>query len=244
MTTVLHTLSDGSSVRVMKASSLVKIPVWKGNRIIDSAHVAQIRDTIGSNVRTLDFGYRLVTYEITDGGGRLGFETVLVDGQHRHAVLCEHFRAPYFGEDFDVIVTEKRVESEMDIIEYFNTLNNVKAMTWSEPKLVVNAYIAALEAKYNVGRAKLIRQGATQRPYLSSEKVREALEKIGGLRCGKSDIAAFIARVDEWNVTQLRGADLAIVHGGKNAEMIARAASMKFMLALDPKLPWIAFARS
>ena len=61
MAVVLHTLSDGSSVRAMKASELVKIPVWKGNRIIDPTHVAQIRDTIGSNVRALDFGYRLVS---------------------------------------------------------------------------------------------------------------------------------------------------------------------------------------
>lgn len=245
MTSVLHSLGDGSVVRLLKASELVGIPVWKGNRIIDPAHVAQIRGTVGANVRILDFGYRLVTYEIVDGGGARRMETVLVDGQHRHAVLCEHFRPPYFGEDFLVVVTEKHVDSEMDIIEYFNTLNNVKAITWSDPKLVANAYICALEAEFNRGlrpKAALIRQGATHRPYLSAEKIREGLERIEGLRGGKADIAAFVSRVVAWNMERLRGADLEIALGGKHSDMIGKAATMKFMLALDPKLPWLRLA--
>jgi hypothetical protein len=242
MASILHTLGDGSVLRIVMASDIVKIPVWKGNRIIDPVHVENIRTTVGANVRSLDFGYRLVTYEITDGGGAISSETVLVDGQHRHAVLCEHFRPPYFGEDFPVVVTEKHVESEIDIIEYFNTLNNVKAMTWSEPKLIANAYIAALESEFNKGirpKSFLIRKGATHRPYLSADKVREGLEKITGLRGGKADIATFVARVKAWNDEQLRLAEVSIAYGGKNAEMIGKAAGMKFMLALDPKLPWL-----
>jgi len=229
----------------MAASELVKIPVWKGNRIIDAAHVAQIRETVGENVRALDFGYRLVTCEILDGGGHPQLETNLVDGQHRHAVLCEHFRSPYFGTDFQVVVTEKRVESEMDVIEYFNMLNNVKAMTWSEPELVANSYIAALEKEFNKVRGpKLIRKGATCRPYISSEKIREAFGKIGALRGGRADIAAFVRRVVEWNEAQIRGSELALALGGKYSEFIAKAATQRFMLAVDPRLPWIALARS
>ena len=33
-TTVLHTLHDGSIIRVMGARELIKIPVWHGNNII------------------------------------------------------------------------------------------------------------------------------------------------------------------------------------------------------------------
>ena len=239
MASTLHTLNDGSSLQLLSARALTGVRVWKGNRIIDGAHVKQIQETVGENVRLLDFGYRIVRYEVEDAGGATIQETVLVDGQHRHAVLCDYFRGALFADDFPVIVTIKDVESEVDIIEYFNTLNNVKAITWSDPNLVANAYLKALETQFNKPRALNIRQGATHRPYLSAEKIREELLKVAGLRGGKADIETFIHKVVRWNEEGLRTAEVAIALGGKNADMIAKAAAHKFMLALDPKLPWI-----
>lgn len=239
MDTILHTLSDGSSLRVMKASELVNIPVWKGNRIIDSAHVAAIRDTVGSNVRILDFGYRLVTYDDIDAGGRPVRITELVDGQHRHAVLCDHFKPPYFGEDFNVIVTVKHVESELEIIEYFNMLNHVKSITWTDSNLIINAYIAALEHAFNKPKMVFIRPKATQRPYLCVEKVREELKKYSGLSGTRTVIDTFVRKVVAWNTERQRMAELETTLSGKNTEILAKAASIGFMLATDPKLPWI-----
>ncbi len=237
--TSLATLNDGSTLLQMPASELVRIPVWKGNRIIDHGHVRTIAEAVGPNVRVLDFGYRLVRYTVNDGAGIPTTVTELVDGQHRHAVLREYFEPPFFGEDFQVIATVKHVESEMDIIEYFNTLNSVKSITWSDPTLIANAYICALEKAFNKPKALLIRSGETRRPYLSAEKIREELKKYTGLRGTKAEITGFVERVVAWNNARIRSADLESAFGARNAEFATRASSIGFMLAVDPKLPWI-----
>jgi len=223
----------------MKASELVSVPVWKGNRIIDSAHVAAIRSTVGSAVQSLDFGYRLVTYNAMDAAGRTILVTELVDGQHRHAVLCEHFKPPYFGTDFDVVVTVKHVDSELEIIEYFNTLNSVKSIIWTDTNLVVNAYIAALERAFNKPKHVFIRKAATHRPYLSAEKIREELKKYSALPGSKSAVEAFVGKVVAWNTERMRTAELEAALSGKSAEALTKAAGIGFMLAIDAKLPWI-----
>jgi hypothetical protein len=238
-TVPLYTLNDGSSLRVIKASELVSIPVWKGNRIIDSAHVTSIRETVGANVRILDFGYRLVTYDVLDAGGRRVRVTELVDGQHRHAVLCEHFRAPYFGEDFNVVVTVKQVESELEIIEYFNMLNHVKSITWTDMNLVANAYIIALERAFNKPKMLYIRPKSTTRPYLCVDKVREELKKYSGLSGSRAAIDEFVRKVVAWNTERVLNAELEAALGGRHAEFLTKAAGVGFMLAVDPRLPWI-----
>jgi hypothetical protein len=239
MNSVLHTLNDGSIVQIMKASDLVKIGVWKGNRIIDSDHVKAIMTTVDKHVSSLDFGYRLVNYKIMDGGGKSITITELVDGQHRHAVLCEYFKTNLFSEDFPVVVTIKHVESEDDIVEYFNMLNNVKPIIWSDPTLIINKYIGALEKAFNKSKSLMIRLGATHRPYLSADKLRDEFNKYKGLSGNKSDVSAFVERVNNWNNERVRTADLTVALGGKHSEFVGKAANVGFMLAVDPKLPWI-----
>lgn len=238
--TLLHCLGNGSEVKIIKASELVKILVWKGNRNIDPAHVAAIKNSV-EDVKTLDFGYRLVTYDSIDGGGNPIEETVLVDGQHRHAVLSEYFKESLFTDiyDFPVVVTIKNVESESDIIEYFNALNHVKPIKWDDPELIVNNYIQALEKRFNTNKTKpLFRKDATGRPYLSILKVREELRKHE-LRGSKHAISTFIQNVVKWNEGRLKMADALTAFGDKFADYLERAASVKFMLAVDPKLSWI-----
>jgi hypothetical protein len=201
--------------------------------------VRTIAEAVGPTVRALDFGYRCVSYNVIDAGGAPVPVVELVDGQHRHAVLCEYFEPPFFGEDFDVIVTVKRVESEIEIIEYFNTLNSVKVITWTDSTLVANTYIAALEKAFNKPKALMIRSGETRRPYLSADKIREELKKYAGLRGTKAEILAFVGRVVAWNTERVRHADLESAFGARNAEFATRAAGIGFMLAVDPKLPWI-----
>jgi hypothetical protein len=232
-----HTFSDGSSMRLMSARSLVLLPVWKGNRIIDAAHVATLKAAVGNDVKRLDLNpYRLVRYAVEDAGGAMSTMVVLVDGQHRQAVLKDWF-ATADATDFMVVVVEKCVECEDDIIEYFNMLNNVKAITWSEPNMVINAYMKELMMEFNVGKARLIRGGSTRRPYLSEDDLRKGLAAVGDrLKCGRAHVAAFIARVKAYNVA--RRAEASGVTG-KNADIIARAATLNFMLAVNPRLPWI-----
>lgn len=237
----LYTLGDGSKLAKMTAVELVRTTVWKGNRIIDPTHVAKIKATVRDNVKTLDFGYRLVTYDVTNARGEISKETVLVDGQHRHAVLVDYFThsaMPAF-DDFPVTVTVKHVECEDDIVEYFNCLNNVKPIIWDDKELVINKYIAALEREFNGGKIKLIRQGGTGRPYLSVDKLREALKTVSELKGTRAAITEFVNRVAAWNDKHLASADARIAFGDKYEHYIERAVSVDFMLAVDPRLPWI-----
>ena len=52
---MLHTLHDGSILRVMGAKDLIRVPVWHGNRIIDNAHVQKIKDGLGPKIQKLDY---------------------------------------------------------------------------------------------------------------------------------------------------------------------------------------------
>jgi hypothetical protein len=231
---VLHTLSDGSIVRRMGSRELIAIPVWKGNRVIDMMHVQNLQAAIGLNVKTLDFGYRIVTYNTTDAAGRVIQESAIVDGQHRARVLSEYYASCPSDVDFPVVVLEKRVESEYDVISYFNAINNSKPIKYTDSNLVVNKYIQELEKVFNVKKQLAIRPKATCRPYLSADKLREQFTKYAN-HLSDSSIAAeqFATRVKEWNQTQL----LAVT--ATDPEIVQKAAKAEFMLAVDSRLRWI-----
>ena len=236
----LHTLHDGSRLVILRARELIDIPVWQGNRIIDHAHVAQIGSGVAT-VQTLDFGYRLVRCPVIDAGGANVWAVYLVDGQHRHAVLRAHFAGELCAADFDVVVLVKDVATEMEIIEYFNTLNTVKPILWSDPNLVVNLYLQGLEGEFNKGKTILLRKGATCRPYLSVDKVREQLTiRARRLVANRAAVAAFVARVRAWNEEGVRRADVEMLAlPEKEAERLSKAAKLRFVLAHDARLPWI-----
>jgi hypothetical protein len=241
MNTVIHTLHDASHLATMKASALIEVPVWQGNRIIDHVHVRRIGDAIDGNVRMLDFGYRLVRCPVVDAGGAVVPTLFLVDGQHRHAVLRNHFQTHLCSDDFDVVVLIKDVSTEMDIIEYFNTLNTVKPILWTDPNLVVNEYISRLEAEFNRGKSVFLRKGSTCRPYLSVDKLREQLlARASRLSTSRAQIAAFVARVREWNEERVKEADLEMLTLTEKAgEQLERAAKLGFLLARDVRMRWI-----
>ena len=121
---MLHTFHDGSVLRTMSAKELVRVPIWNGQRTLDKAHAARIRDAVGAAVDRLDSGYRIVYYNEPNTGGKMVRQSYLIDGQHRAEVLREHFLSSLCEPDFTVVVTEKEVESETDAIEFFNAINN------------------------------------------------------------------------------------------------------------------------
>jgi hypothetical protein len=260
---VLHTLSDGSVLRVMGAKEMLAVPVWQGQRILDPAHVTALKAVVGTNAKQLDFGYRIVSREEENAFGSIVLMSYLVDGQHRAAVLRDYFATHILEPDFPVVVLEKNVESEWDVISYFNALNNAKPVKWSDPGLLTNKYIQELEAAFCASSAgagsvpggskkkgpQLIRPGATCRPYLGVEKLRAALmteAAAGKLSSTESEIKAFVERIVAWNAKAVRDAGLTTVFSGAagsskkvDADMIDKAAKLGFMLALDPKLGWI-----
>lgn len=231
---VLHTLSDGSTIRLMGSRELIAIPVWKGNRVIDMMHVQNLKAAIGSNVKTLDFGYRIVTYNTSDATGRIIQESAIVDGQHRARVLAEHYASCPSDLEFPVIVLEKRVESEYDVISYFNAINNSKPIKYTDSNLIVNKYIQELEKVFNVKKQLAIRPKATCRPYLSADKLREQFTKhVNHLSDSSAAAQQFALRVKEWNQKQL----LAV--SPTDSDIVQKAAKAEFMLAVDSRLRWI-----
>lgn len=239
----LHTLHDGSCLKIINAKELITIPVWKGNRIIDLEHMRKIKTSIGTNIKHLDHGYILVTCPVTHADGHSTIhETYLIDGQHRHAVLKDYFKESLFEDDFPIVVIEKRLESEFDIIDYFNTINSAKPLQWEiDPNLIINEYIGALEKAFNVGKKVLIKKGNTYRPYLPVEKLRDALfVRVKDLKPGTANVSTFIAKVQEWNAAKVARADIdSLGVSKKEGDFITRAAELHFMLSLDRRFKWI-----
>jgi hypothetical protein len=143
--------------------------------------------------------------------------------------------------DFPVVVLEKAVESEYDIIIYFNALNNAKPILWTDTTLIVNKYIAELEAGFNKPKLQLIRKGNAHRPYLSVEKLRIALSAIKDISASPTAIKAFVERSKAWNTAYVaRAYTIAAFTNEKEYAMLLKCADAGFMLAHDPKLGWVA----
>ena len=239
---MLHTLHDGSALKVINAKELVRIPVWHGNRIIDISHVQKIKKGINGNVQKLDNGYRIVTYKEKDAGGNYIQNSCIIDGQHRHRVLSDHFQESLCEPDFPIVVLEKHVDCEAEIITCFKELNNQMPILWkSDPNMVANEYIKELSLVFNSKRDSLIRSKPTTRPYLSAERLREGLVLFSEqLKDAPADIKMFVERVIKYNEKQLNLAEMNALHSKKGlAEILGKAFTHKFMLAVDPKLPWI-----
>lgn len=237
---MISSLYDGSRLRTMGARELVEIPIWKGNRIIDMVHVQKIKDGIRGNVQKLDFSYRVARITETDAGGNPVTASYVIDGQHRHRVLCDHYKENLCEPDFPVVVLEKDMKNEAEIISYFREVNCQKPIEWkSDPMVLANDYIAQLIAEFNFGAKKLIRQGSTHRPYLSVDALRDALFACKDM-LKESGATSFVRQVLEHNANRLKRADMAVLGAKKGeAEKIQKAADLRFMLAVDKNLPWV-----
>jgi len=239
---MIHTLHDGSRLMTMSAKELIRIPVWKGNRIIDMDHVHKIKESVGHSIQKLEFSYRIATILEEDAAGNPVKASYIIDGQHRHRVMFEYFQENLCEPDFPVIVLEKRVQSEDEIIAYFRELNTQKPIEWkTDPVLIENIYISALSKEFNQGKDTLIRSGPTRRPYISSDSLRTEFRACGAILTDSPEkVKTFIQRVVEYNAKELANASMSILHANKTqAIILQKAASQKFMLATNPKLPWI-----
>lgn len=179
---LLYTLADGSKLYSMSALALTRIRIWKGQRYIDPIHVKNIKES--TKAYLLDSGYKMIQCNEMENG-ELVKKSYIIDGQHRIAVIKEYFETKTYEDDifdtsvkdFDVLVTEKTLDNEEDVIKYFNAINNVKPIQYEEePNLIVNKYLEAFGKEFP-GKLKV------NRPYLSRDKFREALTlKIDSLK--------------------------------------------------------------
>jgi hypothetical protein len=236
---LLHTYQDGSKLYKMSALALTKIPIWKGNRIIDLNHVNNIKSSIQHNAYLLDSGYKIIQYEELDETDRLVKKSYVIDGQHRISVVNDYFENTTNAKDFDVTITEIRVESEIDAIDYFNKINNVKPIQFEEdPNLVVNKYIKKLSEAF-LNKNKLIRSGITKRPYLSSDKFREILKKFYH-KLKNISIDEFVSQCKIINSKTIQDLEIrSLNQDEKDIKLIHRILELNFALAWDDKYKWL-----
>ena len=241
---MLHTYNDGSVLKTMSARELITIPIWKGNRILDKTHAEEIKRAIGSKINLLDSGYSIVKYKEEYTDGSIVVSSYLIDGQHRASVIRDFYSLAICEPDFLVTVREKAVESESEAIEYFNALNNVKAQSWkTEPNILINMYIKALETQFNKNKKCLLIRSdkATKRPYLSANSLRDVLNNnIAYLKHSADYIHTFVQKVCEYNKKQIDYFELESTREHvKDAKIKERSVSNNFTLAYDVKLPWV-----
>lgn len=236
---LLYTYSDGSKLYKMSALSLCRIPIWKGNRIIDLEHVKNIQESINSNVALLDSGYKTIQYDEVDENNKPIKKTYLIDGQHRISVVSNYFENIKDAKDFEITVTEIRVDSELEAIQYFNKINNVKPIHFKEdPNLIVNKYLLKLIASFPV-KSKLFRNGSTKRPYLSVDKFREILiKKVDNLK--KISIEKFIKECKTANMQIILELEIrSLNEKEKEIKIIKKILEIEFALAWDDKFKWL-----
>ena len=236
---LLHIYSDGSKLFKMSASALMRIPIWKGNRIIDLDHVKNIKESIEYKAYLLDSGYKTVQYDEMDENNKPFKKTYLIDGQHRISVVADYFENIQDAKDFSVTVTEIRIDSEVEAIEYFNRINNVKPIQFKEdPNLIINKYIQRLLTSYPV-KSKLFRNGATKRPYLSVDKFRDALlKRVDNLK--KISIEKFIKECKITNTKIIQELEIrSLNENEKELKIILKILELDFGLAWDDKFKWL-----
>ena len=236
---LLHTYSDGSKLYKMSALALTRIPIWKGNRIIDLNHVNNIKKSIESKATLLDSGYKIIQYDELDEKEKSIKKTYLIDGQHRITVVSDYFDNKQDAKDFPVTVTEIKLESELEAIEYFNKINNVKPIKFEEdPNLIVNKYIQQLNIAY-LSKQKLLRTGITKRPYLSIDKFREVLiKKVDKLK--QISVDNFVHECKLINSKLIQELEIrALNEKDKEIKIINRILEFKFALAWDEKFKWL-----
>lgn len=230
----LFTSWDGSVWMTSSAREVSKFPIWKGNRVLDQSHVADIQAGVEENIQSLDTNpFRIAL--IVDG---LDFnsERYIIDGQHRSIVLQNYFAKNPTAPDFQVMVAIREFEREEDIIRYFRILNNTRAIQWKEdPVLVANLYIQALAREFNRDRRRLLlRPGRTVRPFMALDKLRDALVARHAHEWIKSpeDFVAMARRRNQEALENLKGRTAL-------EDSQARAIIYGFALGLDATFSWI-----
>lgn len=168
----MFTSNDGSTWKVMLASRLSAIEIWKGNRVCDDTHVETLSQSLDTNIKNINLNpFRIVSIH-----DETGIVRYIIDGQHRSKILKKYFMNPD-AEDFEVVVIEKECLNESEIIKLFKIINTSRSIKWKEdPILIANKYIDVLLKEFNIDPKKpVIKSGKTIRPYLSVDKLRDIL---------------------------------------------------------------------
>jgi hypothetical protein len=239
----LFTTSTGANVYAISARDLIKIPVWRGNRILDHAHVEEIRADVGDHIERLNNStYHVARIIETDAAGCDVEQRYIIDGQHRHQVIKHSYETnPLFATEFQVLVFESTFPSEVQLIEYFNTINRCKPLKPMEDEnLILNEYIQAIPKAFGT-KKKMFRPGACHRPNLSTDRLRDALRaQFARLPKTEKAIGEFATHTKAYN-DRIVADDMYVlgIKGEKRKELFEKGQKAGFVLAHDDKMPWI-----
>lgn len=239
----LFTTSTGANVYAMSARDLIKIPVWRGNRILDHTHVEEIKADVGDHIELLNNStYHVARIMEMDAGGSEVPQLYIIDGQHRHQVIKQSYESnPLFAPEFDVLVFERTFPSEVQLIEYFNTINRCKPLKPMEDEnLILNAYLQAIPKAFGA-KKKMFRPGACHRPNMSTDRLRDALRaQFARLPKTEKAIVEFAAHTKAYN-DRIVADDMYVlgIKGEKRRELFEKGQKVGFVLSYDDKMPWI-----
>lgn len=220
--------TDGTHWVITRASYLAGLPVWRGNRVFDQTHANKIYASVAGDVSQLSMNpYRIVDVKQDDNSTA----RYIIDGQHRVSLLKKHFDS-IGAEDFTVMVAINKVDNEDDVIAMFRKVNMTKSIEWREdPVLLANRLIEALMKAVNTDKKRpLIRSAATRKPYLSADKLREAL--LLSKKMLDASPHDFVAKALQANDALLGSLD-----PKKPSEH--DAVILRFALGLDEKFTWL-----
>lgn len=212
--------NDGSILLTYPARYLLALETWNGNRLRDDNHISRINNSLDS-VKDLDKSPYTIAIINVDEQQR----KYIIDGQHRIAVLKRYFETLDVP-DFEVLIIEKQFNDEYEIIEYFKILNQTKSILWREdPIMIANQYVELICREFNKDSKKLlIKVGKTNKPYLSSDRLREALIQRHVFDW-KTTPQEFVIRCREINDKYLEDIDTSI-------NINKRAKELKFALGI------------
>jgi hypothetical protein len=219
--------NDDSTWKIIPASRLSAIEIWKGNRVLDNSHVSRIQESLQGSIKNINLNpFRVVLIHEDDQMSRY-----IIDGQHRVKILKQYFTNPE-AEDFDVVVIEKECSNESEIIELFKVINTTRSIQWKEdPILVANKYIDVFLKEFNKDPKKpIVKTGKTNRPFLSVDKLRDDLISKHVVDW-KITPAEFIDRCKESNENYLKELDI-------SKSMNKKAVDLHFALGLFD-LKWL-----
>lgn len=235
----LHSYNNGSKLYRTTIRRILDIPIWNGNRAIDRDHCEKIRKQMESEdkpVELLDNGFHIVRITEPDASGKPCTQHYVVDGQHRLEVIRSMIPICH---DYPATCVVKDVTSELEIIEYFNSINNAKPIQMAtDPAMIENAYIIPL-CKAFPGK-NLIRSKKTHRPYLNIDDLRtEFRNHIHKLKPAKAE--KFVKSILEENQKMLRDIELEFATQTRIRDKGIKESAIthKFALAVTPGLPWI-----
>jgi hypothetical protein len=239
----LYKYHDGTILVKTDIQHIIKTPIWKGNRILDTAHVDSLRESLKMQKKSaefLDSGYYIIRFSEKDAAGNIITQEYLIDGQHRQAVARSELESRLCV-NFPVTCRIATVYNEADAICLFNAINNSKPIQFKEDLTqIINRYIEHLVNVWGTKRMPYIRSTKTTRPYCFTDDIRKELaaheEDVR-----RMDPADFMAKVQGWNGRRLREIELELTQKGcKDSSIKERAVKMGWALGVSTKFGWIA----